>query len=86
VSGVLVVAVAVAALAHVVVGFFYLTSGLVAPLWAIVGLLVVWCALAMALGRLARRRSFWVLAVPVVAAVVWVAVLSAGGAWLGWTA
>jgi hypothetical protein len=35
--------------------------------------------------RLFRRRSYLVLAVPVVAAVVWFGTLSAGEAWLGWT-
>jgi hypothetical protein len=33
-----------------------------------------------------RRRPFVVLAMPLVAAAVLLAVIGAGGAWLGWTA
>lgn len=75
-----------AALAHLVVGFFYLVSGLVAPLWAIVALLVWWVVLAWWLVRLALRRSWWTPAVPVVAFGTWVAVLTLGERLLGWTA
>jgi hypothetical protein len=35
--------------------------------------------------RLFRRRSYLVLAVPVVAAVLWFGTLTAGEARLGWT-
>jgi hypothetical protein len=67
-------------------GFICLTSGLVAPLWAVALLLVVWVVLTAVLVVLARRRRYWVLAVPVGAFVVWLAMLSVGDAWLGWTA
>lgn len=80
-----VVAAVVAALAHLVVGFYYLASGLMAPLWAIVLLLVVWAVLAWAGVRLAMRRSYLVLLIPVLAFGVWFAVMSLGGAVLGWT-
>jgi hypothetical protein len=46
---------------------FFLASGLLAPLWAVAGLLAVWAALFAAAVYLARRRSFWVLALPVAA-------------------
>ena len=72
--------------AHLVVGFFYLTSGLVAPLWAIAILLLWWVLLAVQLSRLALRGSWWTPAVPVVAFVTWYGVLLAGGYLLGWTA
>jgi hypothetical protein len=81
-----IVAAVVAALSHLVVGVLYISSGLVAPLWAVVFLLAVWAGFAVALGLLARRRTYWVLAVPVLALVVWATVVGFGGAWLGWTA
>jgi hypothetical protein len=74
-----------AALAHLVVGFFYLASGLVAPLWAIIVLLVWWVLLAVWLVRLALRGSWWTPAVPVLAIVTWFAVLTLGEQLLGWT-
>lgn len=76
---------ALAGAAQLVVGFFYLSSGLVAPLWAIVVLLAWWVVQSVALVRLALRRSYWVLAVPVVAAVTWFAALSLGAWVFDWT-
>jgi hypothetical protein len=81
-----VVAVVLAVLAQLVVGYFYLVSGLVAPLWAVVALLVCWAVLTVAGVRLAQRRSYLVLLVPVLAAATWFAVMWFGGAVLGWTA
>ncbi|MGY1603195.1 hypothetical protein [Geodermatophilus sp. SYSU D00815] len=75
-----------AAAAHLVVGVFYLSSGLVAPLWAVVVLGLWWLLLAVHLSRLALRGSRWTPAVPVVAFATWYAVLAAGEALLGWTA
>ena len=72
--------------AHLVVGVFYLSSGLVAPLWAIAVLLVWWVLLAVQLSRLALRGSWWTPAVPVVAFATWYVVLTAGERLLGWTA
>jgi hypothetical protein len=72
-------------LAMVPVGFFYAASGLVVPgPW----LYLLWLLFAVLLGVgvwLARRRSWWLLLVPVGGAVAWWAVVSAGEAWLGWT-
>ena len=66
-------------------GFVYLVSGLVVPLPWLIGLWGVWVALAVHAVR--RRRQPWtVLATAGVAAVVWVAVVSLGGALLDWTA
>lgn len=66
-------------------GVLYLASGLVVPFpWTV----AMW-AVGLALGAFAvvsRRRPGVVLAVPVVAVVLWVAVVSAGSALLGWTA
>jgi hypothetical protein len=77
---------ALALVAHLTVGLLYVSSGLVAPLWAVVLLLVLWAAQLVACGLLLRRRSWWVLAVPVVALALWVLLINAGSALLGWTA
>jgi hypothetical protein len=74
------------AAAHLVVGVFYLSSGLVAPLWAVAVLAVWWLLLAVQLSRLALRGSWWTPAVPVVAFATWYVVLTVGERVLGWTA
>lgn len=81
-----VLAVAVAVVGHLVVLVpFTVASGLLAPLWAVVGLHGLWLAGALVLLRLARHRPLLAPLVPAVnAAVLWAA-LSAGGLWLGWT-
>jgi hypothetical protein len=61
--GPLVVAV-LAALAHLVVGFFYLAGGLVVPGYVLIPLWIVWIVLAAVLVRLAMRESWWTPAVP----------------------
>ena len=73
-----------AAIAHIVVGFFYFASGLMAPLWAIVLLLVWWVVLAAWLARAAWRGSWWTPLAPLVAVVTWFAVMTAGEQLLGW--
>jgi hypothetical protein len=71
--------------AHLALFFWYVASGLLAPAWAVVALLVVWAALlAVAVRLLVRRRPLLVPVVPVVGLVVWFAAISAGEAWLGW--
>ncbi|WP_169986191.1 hypothetical protein [Microbispora sp. H10836] len=65
---------------------FYLASGLVAPLWAIIVLLVVWAGLVGVAVWAVRRRSAWGLAVPFLGVGVWLGGVSAGEAFLGWTA
>jgi hypothetical protein len=74
------------AAAHLVVGVFYVSSGLVAPGWAVAVLLLWWVLLAVQLSRLALRGSWWTPAVPVVAFATWYVVLTAGERLLGWTA
>ena len=72
---------------HLAVGVLpYAVSGLVAPVWAYPVLYVLWGALLVVAVRAARRSSPWALVVPVVAVAVWLAVISFGGAVLGWTA
>ena len=76
---------AIAAALHLVAGFFYISSGLVAPLWGVLLLLVIWIALAIVLVRM-RRDGPKTLAVPVAAAAIWFLVLWIGQSLLGWTA
>lgn len=75
-----------AAAAHLVVGYFYLVSGLVVPGPALVLLWMFWLALAAWLVRLAVVRSWWTPVVPVLAAAVLVLALVVGDAVLGWQA
>jgi hypothetical protein len=72
--------------AMAVIGFFYLSSGLVAPLWAVVGLIIVWSVLVVIGIWWFRRHPFRVLLLPVVAVLIWFAVLTLGERLLGWTA
>jgi hypothetical protein len=72
--------------AHLVMGVWYAASGLIAPPWAVAALLVIWVLLLIVGLRLRARRPWWMLAVPVLAVAIWVAVVSAGETFLGWTA
>jgi hypothetical protein len=81
---VLVVA-ALAGAAHLVVGYFYLVSGLVFPGYALIPLWIWWVVLARVLVRQAMRGSWWTPAVPVVAAATWLLVGLVGEFLLGWT-
>ena len=71
--------------AHLVLLFWYSVSGLVAPSWAVGLLLLIWVALLVVATRLRRPRPLLVPLVPVAGVVIWFALISAGGAWLGWT-
>lgn len=72
--------------AHLAVGFWYGASGLVAPAWAVVALLAVWVALLVVAIRMLRQRPVLVPLVPLAAVVIWLAAVTAGDLWLGWTA
>ncbi|WP_162908067.1 hypothetical protein [Allorhizocola rhizosphaerae] len=72
-------------IAHLPVGIWYLSSGLVTPAWAYVLLLLVWLAFFGLAIYLLRTRPVYTLLVPVAAAAFWFAAISAGEAWLGWT-
>ena len=80
-----VVAAVVALLAMVPVGFFYAASGLLVPGPWLFLLWLLFLALVAVGVRLFRRRSYGVLAVPVVGIGLWFGILSAGEAWWGWT-
>lgn len=75
---------AMAALA--VIGVFYASAGLVAPLWAVIALLVFWVLLVVLGIRWFRRRPLRVLPLPFVAVIVWLGVVTLGERLLGWTA
>jgi hypothetical protein len=80
------VAAAVAMLALLAMAPFFFAAGLLAPSWAVVVFVLCWVTLFV-LGCLwLRRRPLWTLPLPVIAAVIWFGGLSAGEAWLGWTA
>jgi hypothetical protein len=74
-----------AVLLHLVVGFFYLASGLLAPLWAVAGLAIIWIVLAALAVWQWRTRPGWVIATPFCAAAIWFTVLWLGDVFLGWT-
>jgi hypothetical protein len=75
----------VALLAMAPAGFFYAASGLLVPgPWLYLMWLLYLVLLALSVW-LARRGSYAVLAVPVVAAVAWWGIISLGEAYWGWT-
>ena len=72
--------------AFLVTGFFYASSRLLAPGWAVAVLLIVWLILLIvAIQLLRKRRPLYVLPVPVAAWLIWFGGLTAGENWLGWT-
>lgn len=62
----------------------YLPAGLMVPLGGLIVLWILWAGLAAVGVWWFQRRPLWVLALPVVAVVLWYAIVSAGGAFLGW--
>lgn len=73
-------------LGHLAIGFWYAASGLVAPAWAVVVLLVIWVAMSVVVWRWMGSRPGWVVIVPIIEAAIWFAGVSAGDAFLDWTA
>lgn len=74
-----------ALLLHLAAGYLYVLSGLVAPPYAVIGLLVVWVLLLWWLFRI-RHQRWKTLVVPAAAVVIWFTVLMLGDFFLGWTA
>ncbi len=71
---------------YLVVGFFYLSSGLVVPgPWLIV-LWGIWLVGIYPLVTVYRKRRAWTPLVAVASAVVWWLYVTIGEAVLGWTA
>jgi hypothetical protein len=80
-------AIAVAVILQLVVLVpFTVSSGLLAPLWAIVVLYAVWLGAAVTLVTVARRRPLATPLVPIVNAAVWWGLMTFGESVLGWTA
>ena len=75
----------VAAILHAAVGFMYLASGLMAPLYGIAILWAIWIACAVVLVW-HRKRGPILLVVPVAAGLLWFGIMSFGDAVLDWTA
>ena len=73
-------------LGFVAVGWLYLATGLLAPMWAVVVLWVIWILLLVVLVRAWKTNPWVVLGVPLVAYLIWAAVLLAGEFFLGWSA
>ena len=66
--------------------FLYAASGLVAPWWAVVVLLVLWVLLFVVACAWWSLHPRWVPGIAVFALAFWFAFVTAGGAWLGWSA
>ncbi|HEU4811355.1 MAG TPA: hypothetical protein VFT00_04380 [Nocardioides sp.] len=66
--------------------FLYAASGLVAPWWGVTILLLVWVLLFVVACVWWSLHPRWVPFLAVFAMVFWFAAVTAGGAWLGWTA
>jgi hypothetical protein len=76
----------VAMLAMLVLAPFFLASGLVAPLWAVIALCLIWVAIFV-LGCLwFKRKPLWVLPLPVLALLIWLGGVQLGSSVLGWSA
>lgn len=71
---------------HVVAGIPYLAAGLVAPLWAILVLWLLWAGLLGVALRLRRRRPWVTFFVPPVAVALLLGLIGLGEAVLGWQA
>jgi len=65
---------------------FFVASGLAAPLWAVVLLLILWLALLVVAIRQFSRMPWLVPALPFVAAAVWWLTMTLGESVLGWQA
>lgn len=75
----------VAVILQLVTGYFYMLSGLVAPMWAVFILWTIWIALSVQLFKM-RKEGPKQLLVPLAAAAIWFLVLWLGDVALGWTA
>lgn len=76
----------VALLLMLPIGFQYLVSGLVVPAPDLYGMYALFGALLAVAALLARRRSWWVLAVPPAASGLWFLLIWLGGQYWGWQA
>jgi len=75
----------IALLVHLVIGFFYLVSGLVVPMPPLL-LMWAWWLVLLAVLILKRGIPRVLVGIPVVALGSWFLILWFGGRYLGWTA
>ena len=66
--------------------FVVLASGLVAPLWAVVLMTVVWLVAFVVATRWFMHHPWRVAVLPVGVLAVWLAAVAAGAAFLDWNA
>ncbi|MFY9913490.1 MAG: hypothetical protein WAK18_02395 [Nocardioidaceae bacterium] len=66
--------------------WFYAFVALVAPWWVVPLMLLLWVALLVVAVRSFSRRPLVALLTPVAAMLAWFGIVSAGGAWWGWSA
>jgi hypothetical protein len=78
------VALVVGVLLHLVVGVFVLSSGLLMPAWAVVGLTLLWLAGFVVVYRY-RSRPIVSFVVPAATMALWFLTGWAGERFLGWT-
>jgi len=72
---------------QLIIGIFPLSaSGLMAPPWALVVVLVAWVVGLRVAWHLGRSRPALTLLVPFVTLAAWYLFMTAGALWLGWTA
>lgn len=71
---------------YVIVGYFYLFSGLMVPVPWVAGLWIIWLIGLALLVRWRNEHPLRVLAGPFVAMAFWFLVLWVGDTFLGWTA
>lgn len=71
---------------HAAVGFPYLVSGLVAPLYGVLFLWALWGVLLFVALRVRARRPAWTPVVPIVAVGLWQGIMLLGETVLGWVA
>lgn len=67
------------------IGFTYFVTGLVAPTPDVYGAYTIFALLLGGAVWLARRRSWWVVAVPIVSAGIWPLMVWAGETYLNWS-
>ena len=79
-------AAALALAAMLAIAPFFLAAGLMAPGWAVGIFVAVWLLLFGLGCYWIGRKPLWVVPLPFIAAAIWLGGISAGGAWLGWTA
>jgi hypothetical protein len=73
--------------AHLAMLVWYLATTLVAPPWAVVVLVIIWCGMTVFAWRQVRSdRPLWTLGVPVIDAAIWFAVVTLGEVFLDGTA